>query len=559
MNRRNFVKTVTLALAGLEAQAAVGESSQSNEIATLYYSDGYHGGIVGHMPMGSWRDILNVMRDLPEWKLSLDIEAHSWAELLRRDPQAYAELKTYLDDTRANARVEMVGCTSNQSYGWAIGGESNIRQLVRGCDLIREHFPAARLETYAVQEPCWSSCLPQILISLGFTGAVLRDPSTAWAGYPAEFNAELVRWVGPDGTAITTVPRYACEALEKVYETESVDGSPAFARKCVARGILHPAGMCFQDLGWPAKPKVTGNYIKYVIWRDYIHLIADKPTKKWHFGIEDTLVTLPWGEHTLQKIAQQVRLAENRLLMAEKIAAMACVEAGKSWPGAQLRHAWDHLLLTQSHDAWITATTRKGRHAWSFQVASKTMNAADAANAIIEESAEALTGVSSGAIQIPLGPQWIRIINTLGVGRHDLAELMIATDERTHGLRVFDSSSKEVPCQVVPTRRYLSEAFRAGLRHPHEPGPAHHASFGDYGEEIPPSEFASLDQPAERSLLRNSDERLNSALLLFRPEAPALGHATYRVEPVYHEMAVQRGSTFARLEPTVDVILESDL
>jgi alpha-mannosidase len=156
-----------------------------------------------------------------------------------------------------------------------------------------------------------------------------NDPSTAWAGYPAGFNAELVRWVGPDGTAVTTVPRYACAALEKVYETGSVDGSPGFSRKCVAHGIPHPAGMCFQDLGWPAKPKVAGDYIKYVIWRDYIHVIADKPTKEWHFGIEDTLVTLPWGQHTLQQIAQQVRLAENRLLMAEKMAAMARLEAAK--------------------------------------------------------------------------------------------------------------------------------------------------------------------------------------------------------------------------------------
>jgi alpha-mannosidase len=559
MNRRNFAKTMAVSIAGLTAGSALGESSEGSEVPTVYYADGYHGGIIGHMPMGSWRDILNVMRDLPEWKLSLDVEAHSWAELLRRDPQAYAELKTYLDDRGPSARIEIVGCTSNQPYGWAIGGESNIRQLVRGCELIREHFPATLLTTYAVQEPCWSSCLPQILISLGFTGAVLRDPSTAWAGYPAGFDAELVRWVGPDGTAITAVPRYVCEVLEKVYETESVHSSLPFAQKCIEHGILHPAGMCFQDLGWPATPKVIGNYIRYVIWRQYIHGIADQPTRDWNFGIEDTLVTLPWGEHTLQKIAQQVRLAENRLLMAEKLAAMACLEGGKRWPGAKFCEAWDHLLLTQSHDAWITATTRRGREAWSLQVASKTMNAEDAANRIIEASAEALTGVSLATVQTPLGPQWVRVINTLAVRRGDLAELMIATDERTRGLRVLDSSSHDVLCQVVPVRRYLPAQSRARLSRKGEVYPERNASRPVYGEEIPPSQFAAIDQPQEHTLLGDSGESLNAALLLFRPDLPSMGHATYRVEPVYEEMPTPQGSTFVRLEPNGDVILESNL
>ncbi len=536
MNRRNFAKAVTLGLTGLKARPALAQSSEAGQIPTLYYADGYHGGIVGHMPVGSWRDILNAMRDLPEWKLSLDIEPNSWAELLRRDPQAYRELKTYLDDAQKDARIEMVGCTFAQPYGWAIGGESNIRQLMRGCEVIREHFPATVLATYAVQEPCWSSCLPQILASLRFSGAVLRDPSTAWGGYSAGFNAELVKWAGPDGTIISAVPRYACESLEKVYETESVDGSPEFSRKCVANGISHPVGMCFQDLGWAAKPKVSGDYIRYVIWREYIHAIADKPTKEWHFGIEDILTTLPWGEHTLQQVAQQVRSAENRLLMAEKMAAIAYLECDKSWPAAQFRQAWDNLLLTQAHDAWITATTRRGRQAWSFQVASETLNAEEAANAIIDDSAEALSTFSQESVQSPLGSQWFRIVNTLAADRHDLVELMIATDHGTQGLRVFDASSKEVPCQVIPTRRYRTRQLST------QPGRNREG------------------EPGTQSPVLGPGESLNAASLLFRPELPALGYASYRVEPIYHEtVSEQQGSTSARLEPNGTLTLESDI
>ncbi|MDQ2777397.1 MAG: hypothetical protein M3Y57_21135 [Acidobacteriota bacterium] len=533
MNRRNFAKTMSLGLAVLRPRSILSEPAEDGNVPTLYYADGYHGGIVGHMPQGSWRDILNAMRDLPDWKLSLEIEPNSWAALLERDPEAYSELKSYLDDTRINARIEMVGCTFAQPYGWAIGGESNIRQLVRGCEVIRENFPATTLTTYAVQEPCWASCLPQILKSLGFTGAVLRDPSTAWGGYPAGFDAEMVKWAGPDGTMIAAVPRYSFEALEKVYETESVDGSPEFSRKCAAHGIAHPVGMCFQDLGWAAKPKVSGNYIKFVIWREYIHAIADKPAKEWHFGIEDILTTLPWGEHTLQQVAQQVRSAENRLLVAEKMAAIAHLEDRKTWPAAEFRRAWDNLLLTEAHDAWITATTRRGRQAWSFQVASKTLNAEDAANAIIGDSVEALSTASPEAVQSPLGSQWVRVLNTLSVDRRDLVELLVAADEGTQDLRIFDASSNEVPCQVIPIRKYHSKQTGTQPNRYREAPPRDRLAPG---------------------------ESLNAAMVLFRPEAPALGHATYRVEPVYKETVdVPRGSTSARVEQDGSVVLESDM
>ena len=40
-----------------------------------YYAvDGYHGGKYGHMPLGAFRDILQKLRENPDWKLSLDIE-----------------------------------------------------------------------------------------------------------------------------------------------------------------------------------------------------------------------------------------------------------------------------------------------------------------------------------------------------------------------------------------------------------------------------------------------------------------------------------------------------
>jgi alpha-mannosidase len=521
IDRRQFIGSIMASAAGqIRLHSAFAQAVAAAPL--LYYMDGYHGGVRGHMPPGCWRDILSALRQFPEWKLSFDVEPASWEVVRQEDPEAYAELRTYFADNGMRGRTEMVAATFAQPYGWAISGESNIRQLQRGLAVIREHFPHTDVVTYAVQEPCWASCLPQILRSLRFDGAVLKNASTAWGGYAAGFDADLVEWTGPDGTAITTVPRYAVERLQKVWETESIDGTREFAERCIAHGIPHPAGMCFQDLGWAAKPRVSGSYIRFATWREYIHAIADKPKKSWRFGIEDILVTLPWGDATLQKVAQEVRSAEVRLVVAEKIAAMAALECGMAWPAEQLVQAWDGVLLSQAHDAWITATTRSGRQAWAFQVAANTLASEDAAENMIANSLVQL-GSGESSAQVPLGEQAVLVVNTLGFARSDLAELTLATDPSTTGIVVTDQHGTTVPAQVMVKRRYLPETVLKRLSEAREVAPG------------------KGSEPTGASI--------NTATVLIAAKAPSMGYASYHVKPLYGGKAeVPATHTFARSE-----------
>ena len=62
--------------------------------------DGYHGGIRGHMDFGCWRDILEVMKSHPDWKLNLDIEPISYDYLRERDPEAYEEVTELIREGR---------------------------------------------------------------------------------------------------------------------------------------------------------------------------------------------------------------------------------------------------------------------------------------------------------------------------------------------------------------------------------------------------------------------------------------------------------------------------
>jgi alpha-mannosidase len=99
MNRREFAK-LTIGTVTVGSPLANAQNAPAASTPTLYYVDGYHGGVKGHMPAGSWRDILNAMREFPDWKICLDIEPASWEVLKRDDPRAFAELKTYLDSAQ---------------------------------------------------------------------------------------------------------------------------------------------------------------------------------------------------------------------------------------------------------------------------------------------------------------------------------------------------------------------------------------------------------------------------------------------------------------------------
>lgn len=148
---------------------------------TLYFVDGYHGGVEGHMPDGAFEDILDALERLPEWKVSFEVEPESWNDLKRKDPTGYRRLKAFIKNEKTAGRIEFVSGAYGQPFCWAINGESNIRHLRRGIEEIRKHFPNVVIDTYAVQEPCFSSCMPQICKKLGYERMSLKNP-TSWAG-----------------------------------------------------------------------------------------------------------------------------------------------------------------------------------------------------------------------------------------------------------------------------------------------------------------------------------------------------------------------------------------
>ncbi len=394
---------------------------------TAYFVDGYHGGIYGHYPMWQARFMLDNLNKYPQWKINLEIEPETWDVVKENDPDNYEALRKYYADTGRFGRIEFVNPAYAQPYCYNISGESIIRQFSYGMAKIREHFPEAAFLTYSSEEPCFTGSLPQILKGLGYKYAVMRNPDTCWGGYTAGFGQDLVNWIGPDGTSIPTVPRYACEKLKEstAWQTTSYANSEAFIQDCFNDSVKFPVGMCLQDAGWKHGPWLE-NAIKdfyrpseYVVWTDYIEEIKDHvQVKDWKVSEEDIKPGLVWGAQVLQKMAQKVRVSENRMIMAEKASAFNAVFNGGEWSKSGFAEAWRTLMLAQHHDCWIVPYNNRSGETFAVKASRWTAASDTFAGQEILKLFPSSSDDGSKA-------RSVRVFNMLGITRTDRVELAL--------------------------------------------------------------------------------------------------------------------------------------
>ena len=421
-----------------------------------YFIDGYHGGVYGHYPFGQTDFITKMLKKHPDWDINLEIEPETWDVVKLRDPAAYDAFKAlFADQSVGTGRIEYVNPTYAQSYLFATSGESNIRQFAYGMELLRKHFPSAVFTTYSSEEPCFTSSLPYILKSFGFKYASTKNPNTMWGGYTRAFGGELVNWIGPDGTAITAVPRYASEDLQpgSTWQSTAWYNSKSYIRKALDAGIQHPVGMTIQDAawshGWAKGPWLGQDSTKfytptrYTTWRNYLaNYSIGTPEEDWHFSQEDVLTSLVWGSEVMNTLAQEVRGAENTIVQAEKMAAFASLAANTPWPKALLDEGWIKLLLSQHHDCWIVPYNNlQGGRTWADHVTEWTGVTQKNSQVVIDRSLSALNKKS--------GQNAVRLFNTLAVDRHEIARVKVPSTWHRTAWEVVDPQGKVFPTQVV--------------------------------------------------------------------------------------------------------------
>jgi len=421
-----------------------------------YFIDGYHGGVYGHYPMGQTAFITKMLKQHPDWSINMEIEPETWDVVKLRDPAAYEEFKKLFEDQSIRTgRIEYVNPTYAQSYLFATSGESNIRQFSYGMELLRKHFPSAVFTTYSSEEPCFTSSLPYILKSFGFKYASTKNPNTMWGGYTRAFGGELVNWIGPDGTAITTVPRYASEDLQPGSTWQSIAwyNSKDYIRKSFEAGIQNPVGMTIQDAawshGWAKGPWLGQDTTKfytptrYTTWRNYFaNYSIGTPDEDWHFSQEDVLTSLVWGSEVMNTLAQEVRGAENTIVQAEKMAVFASLVENTPWPKSLIDEGWVKLLLSQHHDCWIVPYNNlQGGRTWADHVTEWTGVTHQNSQAVIDRSLKALNGKS--------GQRAVKIFNTLAVDRNEIVRVKVPSNWHNSSLEVVDQQGKASPAQLI--------------------------------------------------------------------------------------------------------------
>lgn len=462
-----------------------------------YFIDGYHGGCYGHYPVGQTSFIVQQLLRHPEWHINLEIEPETWDVVCKRDFEGYETFKKLLKgQTAGENRIEYVNPTYAQSYFFGTSGESVIRQFLYGMRHLLKHFPETEFKTYSSEEPCFTSCLPTVLKSLGFLYASTKNPNTMWGGYVSAYGNGIVKWLGPDGSSLLTVPRYACEDLQSGSTWQSIAwfNSNDYINKCLLSGIHYPVGMCLQDASWshgwdkgPWLGQDTTQFYsptRYVTWREYFEKYAlDSDISDWHFTQEDVKVSLMWGSQVLQRLTQNIRLAENRVVKAEKLAALAVTYKGIKWPETQFDEAWHTLLLSQHHDCWIVPYNHlQGGKSWAQMVDDWTAVSCKNSEQISKEALSSLCGGEKQSgnsvvvyntqavprkevvkVSVPcldINRKWMAVDNN---GRKhetqwtDKGELMLFADVPSVGYNVYRLEKSDIKADTTLQAKYLPD------------------------------------------------------------------------------------------------------
>lgn len=225
----------------------------------------------------------------------------------------------------------------------------------------------------------------------------------------------------------------------------------AYLQECRNAGIKHPVGMCYQDAGWKNGPWLgsgdnTKNNSIYVRWRDYIENISiGKTDDNWYFSQEDMHVNLMWGSQVLQKIAQEVRTSENKIVMAEKMSAMAHWENEYSYKQAELDEAWRTLMLSQHHDSWIVPYNRLDKSGtWADAIKHWTGCTNKIADEITDAAMQSYEEGQAYNTNMALSERYIRVYNTLGTKRREMVSVILPSDYIGSDLEICNWKKKSI-------------------------------------------------------------------------------------------------------------------
>ena len=357
----------------------------------------------------------------------------------RAIPQSVERLKRFLADATPAARVEIVSGAYGQAYAWnaqrreqhppdrlraggaARGVPRPRRGHVRRSGAVLDELPAAVAQVVRVP--------PGGAEELDVLGRVSRRrcSTRTWS-------------TGSGRTAprIVAVPQYAIEGLVPPATTLGSQPTAAFIDRCVAAGIEHPAGTTLQDMGWPGRPWRFGmepevvRAMQHVTWREYVDTIASPPVKEWKASQEDLRVGASVGRVGPAADCAGGPGGRERARAGGEAGVDGVRAAGHAVPARGAGGSVEALLWSQHHDVWIVSYNRHKDGTWASAVDEKCESIA------AHVRADRRVAPAASMAERPEGNEGersVRVFNTTGFRRRDLASVEIAGAENGHGVR----------------------------------------------------------------------------------------------------------------------------
>jgi alpha-mannosidase len=300
-----------------------------------------------HEAKATFRSALDRMQEYPDFIfISSSAAIYEWVE--QSDPFMFAEIQQRV----AQGRWQIVG-------GWWIepdcnipSGESFVRQGLYGQHYFREKFGVTASVGYNVDSFGHHAMLPQILKKSGMPYYIFMRPSPHEKGLPSR----LFWWEADDGSRVLAF-RIAFEYCSWGRELDK-----HILR--VAAEMKDPAGelMCFYGVGnhggGPTKENLDS--IKRLNLDQTLPELVLSSPDEFFSAVSAKPSGIPVVHDELQHHASGCyaahsgvkrwnRQAENRLLVAEKLSALAQRIAGQPY-SSELDRAWKAVLFNQFHD-----------------------------------------------------------------------------------------------------------------------------------------------------------------------------------------------------------------
>ena len=398
----------------------------------------------------------------PHAKTCINLDARAYEFMAEKFPEVAERLKKYL----AAGKVELIGGTYGQPMGTTISGESNVRQIVLGRQVIKKAL-GYDMATFLEEEEFTHPQIPQIVAQAGFPYASLAQLDT-WgrAGCP-RLDVNTLMWKGIDGTAIACVPKNALFGYAP--DLEKLAASPEFAK---LKGLGKPLIFAWEEFGWespetPAYLSAPERYraleqTEFVTLKEYLEKYGAQGRESIYLPMDAWNKSLTWGLG-----GDQIRILDRKvdalLLAAEMFDAIAAAH-GYASKAEAMEKAWRDLLASQSHDVGLCEYSRwqgdrmapfdriEDMHnfTWGALGYSNLDAARKQGQAVLDGALDYLGSRADAATSRP-GETAALVFNPHTWVRSDLASTgrIYPVPAKMRGLVVRDRAGRIVPSQIV--------------------------------------------------------------------------------------------------------------